>query len=137
MIVRLHPNIQSKYRNHDYGDYAIDGSSYPDINELIIASEMLITDYSSCMFDALEIGKKVILYTPDINEYFDERGTYFDFAELPMPKSESNTELIECINSFDEDKFCRETKMFLDSCGLYNDGTASERIVNTIMQAML
>ena len=137
VIVRLHPNIQAKVLDHNFGDKSIDGSTYPDINELIIASEMLITDYSSCMFDALEIGRKVVLYTPDIKEYFDERGTYFDFSELPMTKAENNTELVEAIISFDEDEFFRETKVFMDSCGSFNDGTASKKITEIIKKALL
>ena len=136
VIVRLHPNIQAKFKNHNYGDNSIDGSVYPDINELILASEILITDYSSCMFDALEVGKKVVLYTPDIKEYLDERGTYFDISELPIPKAENNTELIEAINSFDEAKFCREAKVFINRCGLFNNGTASKKITEIIKKAL-
>lgn len=137
VIIRLHPNIQGDYQNEAFGKDTINGSCYADINELIIASDLIITDYSSCMFDALEIGKKVILYVPDLKEYFNERGTYFDILDLPFPKAENNSELTDRVLSFDETKYDQESEVFLQKCGLYNDGSASKRVADIIQKVLV
>ena len=134
LVYRLHPNIQRDRTRRDFSKKIIDGSDYPDINDLVIVSELLITDYSSCMFDALEMGKKTILYTPDYQEYCDERGTYFTLNELPFPHSFSSDELIEAIAQFDEATYLKKRKIFLDECKSFNSGTASKEIVKIIVE---
>jgi CDP-glycerol glycerophosphotransferase len=91
VLLRLHPNLERRYKNISLdSDVIIDASQYQDINELIIASEILITDYSSCMFDAMVAGKIVFLFATDIDEYDKDRGRYFEFADLPFSLAVNN-----------------------------------------------
>lgn len=136
VIIRLHPNLAKKQDEISYGACILNGSSYPDINEIIIASELLITDYSSCMFDAMEAGKRVILYTSDEKSYLGERGTYFRLCDLPFPVAHNNIELQDCVKTFDSDKYYAEVKKFMDKLGFVNDGKASERCAQLIMEKM-
>ena len=65
----------------------IDVTAHSDINELFLAADVLITDYSSVMFELGVTGKPMIFLTPDLAEYRDKtRGFYFDF-EGPRPGS--------------------------------------------------
>ena len=103
------------------------------MQELIAASDFLITDYSSCMFDMAISGKPCILYVPDIKEYTaNERALYFNLDELPFPIALNMKELYEKIKSFDFDMYQNRIKAFLDSVGNYEDGHATERVAKYI-----
>lgn len=130
-LYRLHPNLE-KTVPPPVKD-AINATSYPDMQELIAASDMLITDYSSCMFDMAFCNKKCILYAPDLDEYVTkERGLYFDIKNLPFPSATSNNELLSCIKSFDDDEYQDKLNMFMQQLGSYEDGHACERIAEVI-----
>jgi CDP-glycerol glycerophosphotransferase len=81
-LVRGHHNVV------DNGGLAsaanvIDVSEYPQINDLFVASDSLITDYSSCMFDYSLTGKPISLLVPDLEEYESKtRGFYLPFNEI-------------------------------------------------------
>ena len=132
VLVKLHPNVQAKRGSIQYQQNVKDASVNSDINELLTACEVLITDYSSCMFDALNLGKKVFLYAADIETYYQDRGTYFTFQELPFPLAQSNHELIESIITFDEDEYREKISSFKDAYKIFDDGHASERVANQI-----
>ena len=132
IVVRLHPNIARKQNLISYTADILNGTVYEDMNELIVACDMLITDYSSCMFDAMECGKKVVLYASDVNEYMDDRGTYFTFKQLPFALAQNNDELNTIIQDFDEMMYLDNVKSFLDICGIVNNGHASEKVVERI-----
>ena len=137
VIVRLHPNMTEEQEKLQFSSLIKNGLEYQEINELIVASEILITDYSSCMFDAMEDGKKVIFFATDIAEYLKERGTYFQYEELPFPLTTSNDELIKTIFEYDEEKQCENVKIFMKENGFFNDGLASQRIaarIRTVVQ---
>ena len=133
-IVRLHPNIADQAGIIDYDERIINGTMYPIMNELVIASDFLITDYSSCMFDAMEAGKKVIIYAADIDQYIDDRGFYFDIRKLPFPVAETNEEMKEIIEEFDAEDYSRMVSVFREQVGLFSDGHASERTVKYILK---
>lgn len=136
IIIRLHPNIANMETSFTYDDNVLNGSFYPDINELIIASDLVITDYSSCMFDAMEAGKRVILYASDLDEYLDERGLYFDLKELPFPLSTNNSELLSIIKNFNTNKYKKNVAAFIESLGLFNDGKASEKCARLLLNIL-
>lgn len=136
VIIRLHPNLAAKQGEIPYGENILNGSAYPDINEIIVASELLITDYSSCMFDAMEANKRVILYASDEKSYMGERGSYFQLCELPFPVTHDNEELNDCVRLFDLDKYNNQVREFMDKLGFVNDGKASERCAQLILEQM-
>jgi CDP-glycerol glycerophosphotransferase len=82
---------------------AIDVTDYPDITELYLAADVLITDYSSVMFDFAVTGKPMIFLTPDIEQYVSDRGFYFDFvAEAPGPICHTTAQVIESLENINE-----------------------------------
>lgn len=132
ILLRLHPNLSKLQNLITFNDRALNGLLYQEINELIVACEVLVTDYSSCMFDALEADKKVFIYATDLKAYDAERGCYFSFDTLPFPLAETNDQLLKSVEDFDEDAYAREAALFKERVGLYNDGHATERVVSNI-----
>lgn len=134
ILLRLHPLV----KNHEIlkNKTAINASNYPDMQELICASDIVITDYSSVMFESMIADKSVILYASDIDSYRKERGYYFKFEELPFPIATNNQELAEIINKFNKMDQRKQYASFKKKIGLIEDGKASERIVKYILQAM-
>ncbi len=129
VLVRLHPNLIGKVDTTSLISYAnvIDATRYHDMQELLCITDMLITDYSSSMFDMAMLGKPCLLYATDINKY--DRGYYFRFDSLPFPLSRSMEELKQVISSFDYAGYHSKVKMFLhDTVGISEDGNASRRI---------
>lgn len=94
LLVREHVLIASKLNiPEEMRESIIDVSRYPDIQELMLASDMLITDYSSVMFDYLNTNKPIYFFCYDLDEYDQIRGFYFNFEEEapgPIVKNSSN-----------------------------------------------
>lgn len=137
VIVRLHPNVAGKAEKLSVDkDITINGSKYQDINELIVASEVLITDYSSCMFDAMEAGKKVFLFATDIETYDADRGRYFKFSELPFSLATNNEEMANIIKSFCEKDYINRVEHFKKKLGFVDGGHACETVCNYLEQVL-
>ena len=118
------------------GHDVIDATKYPDILELIVACEILLTDYSSCIFDAAVINKKAMLFALDEEEYNKERGLYMHLEETPFLVSRNNNELIENIQKFDEEKYYKKVEEYFDKVGLIKDGKATSKIVDIIIDRL-
>lgn len=126
---RLHPNLNAEVD----GDMCIPMSRYPDMQELLVACDLLITDYSSSMFDMAVAGKKCILYIPDLESYCsNERGLYFAPDELPFPKAENMGELCEIVKKLET--VCDGYGAFLEKVGSYEDGQAAKRVCERIVR---
>ena len=85
ILLKLHPFISKKYEIKDsLKDFLFDVTDYKDINELMIISDMMITDYSSAIFDYSLLKRPMFFYASDYFDYLDERGFYIDFhKDLP------------------------------------------------------
>lgn len=79
-------------------DSILNVSDYPDLNDLMIASDMLISDYSSLIFDYSLLHKPIYLYTYDWKEYSKYRGFYLSPLELNLPNSFDGEDLIKKVN---------------------------------------
>ena len=132
ILIRLHPINESFITQMDLSKDVIDATKYPDMLELISASEMFITDYSSGIFDAAVIKKKSMIFALDEEEYNKERGLYMKLDTLPFLVSRSNDELCENIEAFDESIYEQKLKQYFEEVGLYDDGHATEKIVKMI-----
>ena len=123
-LFRAHHAMKMK----DYGPLALNASDYPDMQELLCASDYLITDYSSCMTDMALTNKPVFLYAPDLEEYTRNRGFYLDFHELPFPIAENNDQLTDVITTFDDALYREKLKGYFDRLKSY-DGPQSTALV--------
>ena len=133
VLVRLHPNfIWYGKPNIMFSDTVIDATNYPDIQELLIASDMLITDYSSTMFDFMLMKRPIFLFAKDIEEYQKMRGLKDWFVKVPFPVCRDNDEIVNAIMNFKEAKYLADLETFNQLYGSLEDGHATERVVNRI-----
>lgn len=130
-MYRLHPNVAKALTPPCKGAY--DATFYPDMQELVASCDMLITDYSSCMFDMAVRKKPCFLYTPDLSDYLSsERGFYFDIKTLPFPYALDNDGLEKCILLADTEEYKEKTEKFLKEVGSFEDGMACQRVAEVI-----
>ncbi len=95
VLLRVHYLVSQAINVKEF-DNIIDVSKENDINELYIASDALLNDYSSTMFDYLILDKPIILFPYDLEEYTNDiRGFYMEYNELPAEQIESTERLIE------------------------------------------
>ncbi|MDR7000611.1 CDP-glycerol glycerophosphotransferase family protein [Neobacillus niacini] len=129
-LVRLHPHLLSKSYELVMGDDVIDVTAYDDIQELLSITDVLITDYSSLMFDFLITKRPCFLYIPDIKEYEkNDRDLYFEIKELPFLSSVNNLELLFQIEHFNEKEYQQFLNRFLKSVGSFEKGNASQKLI--------
>lgn len=134
VLLRLHPNLigavdVSPLLNNPS---VIDVTLYHDMQELLCISDMLITDYSSSMFDFTMQMKPCLLYATDVEQY--DRGYYFDFKDLPYPLAVNQEELMANIIGFDNEKYTARLKQFFDvTVGLFEDGNASKELTKWML----
>ncbi|MDR7083952.1 CDP-glycerol glycerophosphotransferase [Arthrobacter ginsengisoli] len=133
-MLRGHHNVSGQ-RYTTGLNKTIDVTAYPDVNDLYLAADILVTDYSSVMFDFCVTGKAIYFLTPDLEEYRDKvRGFYFDFeGSAPGPLARTTEELAESISKKTaEVHFAGRYKAFRDRFSLLDDGRASERVYDAI-----
>ncbi|HEX3680361.1 MAG TPA: CDP-glycerol glycerophosphotransferase family protein [Galbitalea sp.] len=116
-------------------DGVIDVTSYPDISELFLVADALITDYSSVMFDFSVTGKPIYFFTPDLAHYRDDlRGFYFDLlADAPGPVLTDATELASRIRAADSTEFAERYAAWRARFNPSDDGHAGERVVQRML----
>ena len=134
LALRLHPKIKNFYKEDisSKGQY-IDVSGYESEQELMLISDVLITDYSSIMIEYSILDKPTVFFTYDLDEYLaNERGFYYDFkTTVPGPIVHTSDELIAAIKNdeFDKSKISEFVKTQFDEI----DGHSSERIVDYLL----
>ena len=110
----------------------LDATGYDDMQELLIAADAGITDYSSWIYDYLLGGRPGFLFAPDKAAYDGMHGFYYPLESTPFPVAETNEELCANIERFDGELFARRTKEFLAEKGCMEDGKSSGRAVDVI-----
>lgn len=129
VLLRLHPNLIGKADTSSLiNDTAvIDVTRYHDMQELLCVADMLITDYSSSMFDITMLKKPCLLYATDIEKY--DRGYYFSFTELPFPLARNEEQLMENMQNFDSKAYVENVDRFFEKhIGMCEDGNAAKAI---------
>ena len=117
-----------------YGGRILSGNVGDDMAEYLVCADLLITDYSSSMFDFALTNKPCILYVPDRAHYEgEERGFYMDFDSLPFPAAKNSAELSALIENFDVQSYCKGVEDLLQRLGNFEDGRASERVVDDVI----
>ena len=139
VVTRFHPlamsrvnHINSAYLQFDEKERIIDGNEFSDLYSMMAAADVLITDYSNCMFEMSYVGKPVFLYATDVEQYDDTRGMYFDYEKLPFPIAHNERELYENINSYDREGYKEKQKEFFEDIGVTEDGRAAEKVAKLI-----
>lgn len=110
----------------------IDVSSYDDMQELLCAADILITDYSSSIWDFSFTNKPCFIFATDIESYRKENDFYIPMDEWPFSIATDNKELSGNILQFDQDEYITKVKKHHYDLGSFEDGHATERVVKLI-----
>lgn len=132
-LVQQNSDIISIYQSDQ--TLIINGNAHDDMAEYLKCADILITDYSASMFDYALTRRPCFLFTPDLQEYANsERGFYLDIMKLPFPLAKTNSELLNCIKSFNHMLYEKQVDIFLLDLGNLEDGSASKRVVKDIIE---
>ncbi len=133
ILAKLHPLIAEKSAQLRFDpQYVVNVSDYPDIQELYLASDALLTDYSSSMFDYMNTGKPCFLYVNDQAAYRDDRNFTLDLQKLPFAQAEDNDGLEQAILAFDSERQRRRSEEFCREFGIFENGTASKQTADRL-----
>jgi len=135
-LIRGHHHMADDVPAGMRAGFAINVTAYPDITELFLVSDVLLTDYSSAMFDYAVTGRPILFFVYDLAEYRDDlRGFYFDFeAEAPGPLLAGSAEVVEAVRDIDSvavsyrDAYQRFAARFSS----LDDGKAAARICDRL-----
>nr|WP_252898139.1 CDP-glycerol glycerophosphotransferase family protein [Apilactobacillus ozensis] len=138
MVLRTHYFITNNLDTSGFGNFVYNESSYDDISELYLISDILITDYSSVFFDYSILRRPILYYVYDYDKYASVlRGFYLDMnKDLPGPLLKTSDEVIDSIKNIDQvsteyaDKYAKFNERF----SKWEDGHASERVVNMLLK---
>ncbi|WP_367123127.1 CDP-glycerol glycerophosphotransferase family protein [Streptomyces phytohabitans] len=136
LLVRRHPNVVDPVPGAGDG-FVFDVSDYPDMAELSLITDVMVTDYSSLMFDHVNTGRPVLFFTYDLDHYRDTlRGFYFDFEEnAPGPLLSTSQELVAAIADIDrvQEEYAERYRRFRrEFCDL-DDGRAAARLADRLL----
>lgn len=131
VLFRAH-HITTKVLNITFNDFVKDVSTYPEVNDLLIASDILISDYSAILTDYAILERPILCFAYDYDEYLKERGTYFDLdKEMPNKLCKSEDELLDRIHHLDFEKESINTGIFRRKFIEFG-GNATEQAVQAI-----
>lgn len=136
LVVKLHPNIADKFV-YERNNRIIDASGYGNPQDLIARSELVITDYSSSMFDAMIANKKVILLAKDLDQYLSHnRELYLDYNKLPFPKFYSEEEMLTFIKNHYHDEYRFDYDSFKIKYGFIETYEATNKISKILVEKL-
>ncbi|WP_073760043.1 bifunctional glycosyltransferase/CDP-glycerol:glycerophosphate glycerophosphotransferase [Streptomyces sp. CB03234] len=137
LLVRRHPNVVDPVPGAGDG-FVRDVSTYPDMADLMLVTDVMVTDYSSLMFDFANTGRPMLFFTYDLEHYRDTlRGFYFDFEETaPGPLVGTSAELIRAIRDVDDvqRRFQHRYHLFQERFCDLEDGGAAGRVVDRMLE---
>lgn len=138
LLLRLHYFDASRIRLHSSDEFIYNVSSYDDIGELYLISDLMITDYSSVMFDYANLNRPMIFYTYDLKRYASQiRGFYFNFTEeAPGPIVTDQEQLFDAIEKSDmlQGEYQIKYDQFKERFCHWEDGQASKRTIDAVFK---
>ncbi|HUG29729.1 MAG TPA: CDP-glycerol glycerophosphotransferase family protein [Candidatus Limnocylindria bacterium] len=133
VLLRSHPFVRARMpAGSALGGFVIDVSDHADMNELLLVADVLVTDYSSVMYEFALLGRPMAFFAPDHVAYEAERGFYFDYSSgLPGPIFTTAAEFAAWLRAgeFDEDRVRRFAAESFDVA----DGRATARFVDEVV----
>ena len=134
LMLRLHPHVANRYDDNMISSKKIINMSYySNLNTLLSVSDVLITDYSSIIFEYIVFDRPIIFYAYDLEEFEnDDRGFYENYREyVPGHIVKTTEELIEKIKN--EDDYQEKRKEFINQSYKYTDGKSTDRLLELII----
>jgi len=136
LLIRGHHHLANDVHAGSQPDFARNVTAYPDITDLFLITDVLITDYSSVMFDFAVTGRPMLFFTYDLAAYRDKlRGFYFDFAaEAPGPLLATSDEVLAALAGLDDvaARYADAQSAFAAKYCPLDDGKAGARVCDRL-----
>jgi len=138
VLMRLHYFVAKSLDISKYGDFVRNVSSYPDIQELYLVADVLMTDYSSVMFDYTNLKRSMIFFAYDLEVYRDIlRGMYLDYEkEIPGPIVRTTVEIADLLLNLDElqEKYAEKIEAFYQIHCMYGRGDSTQQVYERVFK---
>uniref|UniRef100_UPI003FF07E7C CDP-glycerol glycerophosphotransferase family protein n=1 Tax=Candidatus Ventrenecus sp. TaxID=3085654 RepID=UPI003FF07E7C len=134
ILIRMHPNVQKYSKCINYSDDILNVTSYPNMQDLSLISDAIISDYSSTLFDFAIQKKPAFICALDIDNYKKTRGLVDEYFSYPFPFSTTNDDLLTNIEKFDYEKYLKNLQNYFETNPLYDDGLATINICNLLIK---
>ena len=130
MLIRFHPSLRLYAKGYqETHPEVMDVTDYQDMQRLLMAADVVISDYSSCIFDAALRRIPCFTYATDFEQYKnEEHGVYYEMEELPFPYATNNDELEQNVKTFDLEAYLQKWDAFAVRMGLNETGHAAKDI---------
>ena len=137
LIVKFHYLVKDEINWDEYRDFIIECNEMWDIQELYLISDILITDYSSVMFDYALLNRPILFFTYDLDFYKDNlRDFYFDINTVPGPLIETTEDLVDFIkNNSKEDyfeKYGTKYQAFKETYNEFDKGSSCQSVIELV-----
>ncbi|MBC6298294.1 glycosyl transferase family 2 [Listeria sp. FSL L7-1517] len=132
VIIKLHPLVSIETQiPEDLADFVLDFSGI-EMNDVLITTDILITDYSSVIYDFSILNRPILFFAYDLDAYSLERNFYQDYLEfVPGPVVSTTEEAIHLIQT--DQIITRKLQVFAEKAFEYHDGDAAKRIIHHVM----
>lgn len=134
VLFRGHYFLAEDFSNINLKNQVINVSNYPDMQELLCAANVLITDYSSCIWDFSFTKKPCFLYATDLEKYKIERNFYVGIDKWPFPCATNNRQLAQVIKEFDDNRYFKNIQEHHYLLGSFEKGTACKEVAELIFK---
>ncbi len=133
LLLRLHPFVRARVAlPEELRGFVVDVSDHPDINELMLVADLLVTDYSSAIYEFSLLRRPILFFAPDHEAYERERGFYFDYATgVPGPVLSTTAALADAIRAGKLDT--GRVDAFARASFDVADGRSTERFVDSVV----
>ena len=132
-LLKIHPFVKNKLNiPYEYADFFYDLSEYREINDLLLVTDILITDYSSVCFEFALLNKPMLFFAFDVEKYIEERDFYYDYFNfIPGRLVKTTNEIIHSIREkqFESEKIKPFVNYFFDD----TLGKASKNVVDELI----
>jgi CDP-ribitol ribitolphosphotransferase len=130
LLLRLHPSIKKDNISVD-NKFSFDFSKYEQVSDLLVVSDILISDYSSIIFEFSIMKKPILFYAYDVEEYIKDRGFYYDYYDfIPNKISYTTEEIIKAVinQEWDLERIEKFARYFFNPF----DGNSTERVLKEV-----
>ena len=132
MIIKMHPFVSNVVKIPEgYEDVFIDASEYREVNDILFITDVLITDYSSVIYEMSLLNKPMLFYAFDLKSYVADRGFYEPYETMVPGKIVKNVqEMLKALeeNDFEQNKL----EKFVERNFTYRDGKSTDRVIELI-----
>ncbi|MBM7644925.1 CDP-glycerol glycerophosphotransferase (TagB/SpsB family) [Scopulibacillus daqui] len=135
LLLRFHPAVKDRAVNFQekYPGFVYDYSGYPNVNDLLFVTDILISDYSSIPYEFALLNKPMIFFPYDLKEYRSQRGFWEDYEQsVPGPVVYTTDQLVSQIKDHQFD--LNEVALFSKKWNVYSNGHSSKNLVKYLFE---